>query len=201
MHSLPNLISGRNTIVYCITWAWRIWTVVHAGWQREILILTSQISHQGGTATKDWIIVGQFHLLNRWTNSELIDWEHWRSRVASRGPTYVVKGTTTRGPVQWVPNNECVIDRLRVKSWINVMKQDWGDQINPTMTGGVHSVLIWVRMCRTLLGDKGKPLSWDKGMRTDEHSSKIWQWRMARVQTNVYTYEQDRSVYCTRSKR
>ena len=26
--------------------------------------------------TKEGIIVGQFHLLNRWTNSELIDWEH-----------------------------------------------------------------------------------------------------------------------------
>ena len=43
--------------------------------------------------------------------------------MASRGPTYVAKGTTTRGPGQLVPNNECTIDRLSVQSWINVMKQ------------------------------------------------------------------------------
>ena len=47
-----------------------------------------------------------------------------RSRVTSRGPTYVEKGTTTRRPVQWVPHDECEIDRLRVQSWINLMKQD-----------------------------------------------------------------------------
>ena len=58
------------------------------------------------------------------------------------------------------------------------MKQDWGDQINPTM--------IWGRMCRTLLVDKGKPLSGDKGTRTDKH---------------VCAYKQDRSAYCTRSER
>ena len=69
------------------------------------------------------------------------------------------------------------------------------------MTGGGNSVLIWVRTCRTLLGDKGKPLSGDKGTRTDEHSLNIRQGRMARVQTNVYMYEQDRSAHCTRSKR
>ena len=117
-----------------------------------------------------------------------IDWGHWRSRVASRGPTYVAKGTATRGPGQWVPNYECAIDRLSVQSWINVMKQDWGDQINPTMNDRWRSVLIWGRTCRTLLGDKGKPLSGDKGTRTDEHGPKTWQGRMARVRTNVYVY-------------
>ena len=40
------------------------------------------------------------------------------------GPTYVAKVTTTRRPGQWVPNDECLIERLRVQSWINVMKQD-----------------------------------------------------------------------------
>ena len=58
------------------------------------------------------------------------------------GPTYVAKGTTTRGAVQWVPNDEFIIDRLRLKSWINVMKQYLGYQINPTITGGGRSVLI-----------------------------------------------------------
>ena len=149
--------------------------------------------HQGATSTKEGIIIGQFHLLNSWTNSELMDWEHWRSRVASRGPTYIEKGTTTRGPGQWVPKDECVINRLRVQSCINVMKQDWWDQINPTM--------IWGRTCRTLLGDKGKPLSGDKDTRTDKHSPKIRQGRMARIRTNVYAYEKDRSAYCTHSKR
>ena len=79
--------------------------------------------------------------------------------MTSRGPTYVAKGTTTMGPSQWVPNYECVIDRLRVKSWINVMKQDWGDQINPTMIGGGHSLLIQDQTCRAMLGDKVKTLS------------------------------------------
>ena len=69
------------------------------------------------------------------------------------------------------------------------------------MNGEGRLVLIWVRTCRTLFGDKGEPLSWDKGTRTDEHSTKIRQGRMARVQTNIYAYERDRSVYCTRSKR
>ena len=43
-----------------------------------------------------------------------------------------------------------------------------GERINPTMNGGGPSVLIWGRKCRTLLGYKGKPLSGDKVMRTDE---------------------------------
>ena len=63
-----------------------------------------------------------------------IDWGHWRSRVASRGPTYVAKGTTTRGPGQWVPNDECAIDRLSVQSWINAIKQVFklkGDKAEP----------------------------------------------------------------------
>ena len=46
-------------------------------------------------------------------------------------------------------------------------------QINPTMNGEGNSVLIWVRTRRTLLGDKGKPLSGDQGMRTDKHRQKI----------------------------
>ena len=121
--------------------------------------------------------------------------------MASSVPTYVSKGTTTRGPGQRVPNDECVIDRLRVQYWINVMKQDRGDQINPTMTGGGRSVLIWGRMCRTLLADKGIPLSGDKCTHTDEYSPKIQEGRMAHVRTDVYAYEQDRSAYCTRIKR
>ena len=32
-------------------------------------------------------------------------------------------------------------------------------KINPTMTGGVSSVLIWGQTYRAMLGDKGKPLS------------------------------------------
>ena len=75
------------------------------------------------------------------------------------------------------------------------------DRINPTMTGGGRSVLIWGRTCRTLLGDKGKPLSGDKGTRKEEHSPKIRHGRMAYVQKKVYAYERDRSAYCTRSKR
>ena len=47
------------------------------------------------------------------------------------------------------------------------MKQYWGDQINPTMNGGGRSVLIWGRICITMLGDKVKPLPGDKGTRTD----------------------------------
>ena len=59
------------------------------------------------------------------------------------------------------------------------MKQDLGDQINPTMNGGGRLVLIWGRTCRTLLGDKGKPLSGDKGTRMDKHGPKILQGIMA----------------------
>ena len=116
-----------------------------------------------------------------WSMSFKIDWDHWKSRVAYRGPTYVAKETTTRVPGQWVPNYDCAIDRLSVQSWINVMKQDWGDRINPTMNGRGRSVLIWGRTCITLLGDKGKPLSGDKGIRTDEHGPKTWKGRMACV--------------------
>ena len=61
------------------------------------------------------------------------------------------------------------------------MKQDCGDLINPIMNGEGRSVLICGRNCRLLLVDKGKPLSGDKGMRTDEHGPKIRQGRMARV--------------------
>ena len=113
--------------------------------------------------------------------------------MASRGPTYVEKGTTKRGPGHWVTNDECVIDRLRVKYCINVIKQDLGDPINPTM--------IWGRICRLLLVDKGKPLSGDKGTRTDKNSPKIRQGRMTGVWTNICAYEQDRSAYCACSKR
>ena len=123
-----------------------------------------------------------------WGMSYEIDWKHWRSRVASRGPTYVAKVTTPRVPGKWVPNDECAIDRLNVKSWINVMKQDWRGWINLTMNGRGLSVLIWGEMCRTLLGDKGKPLSGDKVTRTDEHGLKTLQGRMACVRTNVYVY-------------
>ena len=108
--------------------------------------------------------------------------------MASRGSTYIAKITTTKGPGQWVPNDEYVIDRLSVQSWINVMKQDWGEQINPTMNSRGHSILIWVQTCRTMLVDKGKPLSGDKGTHMDKHSPKTWQWRMTCVRTNVYSY-------------
>ena len=53
------------------------------------------------------------------------------------------------------------------------MKQDWGDQINPTTTGGGHMGLISGQTCRALLVDKGYPyLAGDKGTRTDEHGPK-----------------------------
>ena len=61
-------------------------------------------------------------------------------------------------------------------------------QINLTMNGRGSLVLIWVRTCRTLLGDKGTPLSREKGVRTDEHGPKKRKVRMARIQTNVYAY-------------
>ena len=68
------------------------------------------------------------------------------------------------------------------------MKQDRGYRINPTMNGEGRLVLIWGQTCRMLLGDKGKPLSGDKGTRTDEHGTKTRQGRMACVQMNVYSY-------------
>ena len=61
-------------------------------------------------------------------------------------------------------------------------------QINPTMNGRGRSVLIWGQTCRTLLVDKGKPLSGDKGTRTEEHGPKTQQGRIACVRMNVYTY-------------
>ena len=54
-------------------------------------------------------------------------------------------------------------------------------RINLIMNGRGRSVLIWGQTFRTLLVDKGKPLSGDKSTRTDEHSPKIQQGRMARV--------------------
>ena len=53
------------------------------------------------------------------------------------------------------------------------MKQDLGGKINPTMNGRGPSVLIWGRTCRTLLGDKGKPISGEKGTRTNKRK-RIW---------------------------
>ena len=94
-----------------------------------------------------------------------------------------------------VPNDECVIDRLIIQSWINVMKQDWGDRINPTMNGGGRLVLIWGWTYRTMLVDKGNTLSGYKGTCTYEHGPKILQVRMARVWTNVYAYEFGRSAF------
>ena len=61
-------------------------------------------------------------------------------------------------------------------------------RINPTINGRGRQVLIWDQTCRTLLGNKCKPLSGDKRMRTDKHGPNTWQGRLARIQTNVYTY-------------
>ena len=41
------------------------------------------------------------------------------------------------------------------------------------MNSGGCSVLIWYGTCRTMLIDKGEPLSGDKGTRTDKHGPKI----------------------------
>ena len=71
----------------------------------------------------------------------------------------------------------------------------WASRINPTMNGGGCSVLIWGRTWITLLVDKGKPLSGDKGTRTDENGPKIRQGIMASVWTNIYAYEFGRSVF------
>ena len=57
------------------------------------------------------------------------------------------------------------------------------------MNGGERLILIWGQTCRTMLVDKGKPLSGDKGTCTDEHGPNIRQGRMARVLTKVYAYE------------
>ena len=55
-------------------------------------------------------------------------------------------------------------------------------------------------MCRTLLGDKGKPLSRDKVTRMDDHGPNIQQGRISRIRTDIYAYKLDKSAYCTRSK-
>ena len=66
------------------------------------------------------------------------------------------------------------------------------------MNNGGRSVLIWGRMCRTMLVNKGKPLSGDKGTRKDEHGPKIRHGRMARVLTKVYAHKFGRSKFgCT----
>ena len=151
-----------------------------------------------------WVSTSCTEINRRWKQvrsmSFEINWEHWRSRVASRGPTYVANETTTRGPGQWVPNDECAIDRLSVQSWINILKQDWGYRINPTMSNRGRSVLIWGRKCRTLLGDKGKPLSGDNGTHTDEHGPKTRQGRMSSVWTNVYTYTYRLNCICVQTE-
>ena len=78
------------------------------------------------------------------------------------------------------------------------MKQDGGDQINPTMTGGGHLVLIWGQLYRTLLGDNSKPLSHrNQGHAHGRAQSKdtyIYGWTYrgewhAYEQTNTYTNE------------
>ena len=61
-------------------------------------------------------------------------------------------------------------------------------QFNPTMNGGGRSVLILGQMCRMMFGDKVKPLSGNKGTRTNEHGPKTRQGRMSRIRTNVYAY-------------
>ena len=62
-----------------------------------------------------------------------------------------------------------------------ILEENEAHLINPTMNSRERSVLIWVRKCRTLLGDKGKPLSGDKGTRTDDHGPKTRQGKMAPV--------------------
>ena len=63
------------------------------------------------------------------------------------------------------------------------------------MNGGGRSVLIFGQTCRTMLVDKGKPLSGDKGTRTDENGPKIRQGIMASVLTNIYAYKFGRSSF------
>ena len=54
------------------------------------------------------------------------------------------------------------------------------------MTGGGRLLLIWGRLCRALLGDKGKPLfTGDKGMCMDQHVPKT------RILTDVQRGEND----------
>ena len=65
--------------------------------------------------------------------------------------------------------------------WVTHSQNSQSSQINPTTNGGRRSVMIQGRTSRTLLVDKGKPLSGDKGMRTDKHGPRIRQGRMARV--------------------
>ena len=54
-------------------------------------------------------------------------------------------------------------------------------QINLTMNGGGHLVLILGQTLRTMLVDKGKPLSGDKDTHKYNHCPKIRQGRIARV--------------------
>ena len=68
------------------------------------------------------------------------------------------------------------------------MKQYLGGLINPTMNVGGILVLIWGQTCRTMFGDKCKPLSVDKVTRTDKHGPKKRQTRISHIQTNVYAY-------------
>ena len=57
------------------------------------------------------------------------------------------------------------------------------------MNGIGRSVLIWGRTCRTLFGDKSKPLSGDEGTHTDNHIPETKEGKMAKVRTKVYAYK------------
>ena len=63
------------------------------------------------------------------------------------------------------------------------------------MNNGGRSLLIWGRMCTTMLVNNVKPLSGDKGTRKDKHGPKIRQGRMARILTNVYAQKFGRSTF------
>ena len=126
-------------------------------------------------------------------------WVHWLVTMkfySGIQKTYLCcKGNNNKGT--WSVSTKCkfVINRLSVQYWLNVMKQDWGDQIDPTINGRGRSVLIWGQTCRTLLENEGKPISGDKGTHTDENDPNIWQERMARVWTDVYAYDFGRSSF------
>ena len=68
------------------------------------------------------------------------------------------------------------------------------------MSGGGRSVLIWIRLCRTMLGDKGKHLSGDKGTRTDKHGPKKQKGKMAQVRTKVYAYGLNYEHICVQTE-